>query len=176
MRSRFWCILLSAALVFVFSGCAEKQVKTVEMDKQAAAETETAAVKQSAPAQEAPAAEKVASARPAAESGMTAADDEKAAAAKAEKKGITGDTYVVKKGDCLWRIAGQMDIYGDTYMWPIIYDANKKKIKNPNLIYPGQKLKIPREGVSMDAVKKARKKAGASKPYAPPADAKAPVS
>jgi nucleoid-associated protein YgaU len=169
MRSRFLCILLSAALVFVFSGCAEKQVKTVEMDKQAAVEKESATVKQSATAQEAPAAETVASARP-------AADDEKAAAAKAEKKGITGDTYVVKKGDCLWRIAGCSDVYGDPYMWPIIYDANKKKIKNPNLIYPGQKLKIPRDGVSMDAVKKARKKAGAPKPYTPPADAKAPVS
>lgn len=169
MRSRLWCILFSAALFFVFSGCAEKQVKTVEMDKQAAVEKETAAVKQSAAAQETPAAEKVASARPAAESGMAAEE-------KAEKKGITSDTYVVKKGDCLWRIAEYKDIYGDSYMWPIIYAANKKKIKNPNLIYPGQKLKIPREGLSMDAVKKARKKAGAPKPYTPPADAKAPVS
>jgi len=174
MNSRFWCILLSAALVFVFSGCAEKQVKTVEMDKQAAVEKETAAAQPPAAAKEGPAAETVGSAKPAAESG--AAADEKAAEAKPEKKGTTCDTYVVKKGDCLWRIAEYKDLYGDPYMWPIIFDANKKKIKNPNRIYPGQKLKIPREGVSMDAVKKARKRAGAPKPYTPPADAKSPVS
>jgi len=173
MNGRFWCILLAAALVFVFPACAEKQVKTVEMDKQATVEKGAAVAQTSAAAKDESAIEKTASARPAAESG--AAAEEKAAEAKPEKKGSAFDTYVVKKGDCLWRIAQYKDIYGDPYMWPILFDANKKKIKNPNLIYPGQKLKIPRAGIAMDAVKKARKKAGAPKPYTPPADAKAPV-
>jgi LysM domain. len=51
-------------------------------------------------------------------------------------------TYVVKKGDCLWKIAKRF--YGKGSEWRKIYDANRKVIgKNPNLIYPGQKLVIP---------------------------------
>ncbi|MED4971312.1 LysM peptidoglycan-binding domain-containing protein [Parageobacillus toebii] len=50
--------------------------------------------------------------------------------------------YVVRKGDSLWAIAKR--IYNDGSKWPTIYNANKKVIgKNPNLIYPGQKLVIP---------------------------------
>ncbi|MEW5321342.1 LysM peptidoglycan-binding domain-containing protein [Geobacillus thermoleovorans] len=51
-------------------------------------------------------------------------------------------TYVVRKGDSLWSIAKR--VYDDGSKWPTIYAANKKVIgKNPNLIYPGQKLVIP---------------------------------
>lgn len=50
-------------------------------------------------------------------------------------------TYTVVKGDCLWNIAKKY--YGDGSKWTKIYNANKSKIKNPNLIYPGQKLTIP---------------------------------
>lgn len=50
-------------------------------------------------------------------------------------------TYTVKKGDSLWAIAKKY--YGDGSKWPRIFDANRSKIKNPNLIYPGQKLSIP---------------------------------
>jgi nucleoid-associated protein YgaU len=51
-------------------------------------------------------------------------------------------TYTVKKGDCLWKIAKKY--YGTGTKWPTIYKSNKKVIgKNPNLIYPGQKLVIP---------------------------------
>lgn len=51
------------------------------------------------------------------------------------------ETYTVVKGDCLWNIAKRF--YGDGSKYPIIYNANKDKIKNPNLIYPGQVLLIP---------------------------------
>lgn len=51
-------------------------------------------------------------------------------------------TYTVKKGDSLWKISKQM--YGNGANWNQIYSANKNVVgKNPNLIYPGQKLVIP---------------------------------
>lgn len=56
-----------------------------------------------------------------------------------EEKAYT--VYVVKQGDTLGKIA--KEIYGKASKWQIIYEANKENIKNPNKIYPGQKLKIP---------------------------------
>lgn len=50
-------------------------------------------------------------------------------------------TYKVKKGDCLWNIAKKF--YGNGSQWKKIYNANKNKIKNPNLIYPNQVFIIP---------------------------------
>ena len=50
-------------------------------------------------------------------------------------------TYTVVKGDCLWNIAKKF--YGNGSQYTKIYNANKDKIKNPNLIYPGQVLTIP---------------------------------
>lgn len=53
----------------------------------------------------------------------------------------SGKTYTVKSGDCLWKIAKQF--YGNGAQYTKIYNANRDKIKNPNLIYPGQVLTIP---------------------------------
>jgi nucleoid-associated protein YgaU len=50
-------------------------------------------------------------------------------------------TYVVVKGDSLSRIAQRA--YGDGSKWRKIYEANKDLIKDPDLIYPGQSLRIP---------------------------------
>lgn len=52
-----------------------------------------------------------------------------------------GSTYTVKKGDCLWKIAKQFYDNGSDYSK--IYELNKDKISNPNLIYPGQVLTMP---------------------------------
>jgi nucleoid-associated protein YgaU len=52
------------------------------------------------------------------------------------------DTYVVVAGDSLSKIAKRL--YGDANQWRKIHEANKHLIKNPDLIHPGQKLKIPR--------------------------------
>lgn len=49
--------------------------------------------------------------------------------------------YTVKKGDCLWNISKKY--YGKGSDYNKIYNANKDKIKNPSLIYPGQKFVIP---------------------------------
>jgi nucleoid-associated protein YgaU len=54
---------------------------------------------------------------------------------------ITGRTYVVVSGDSLSKIAKRE--YGDAQKWPKIYEANRNIIKDPDLIYPGQELRIP---------------------------------
>lgn len=50
-------------------------------------------------------------------------------------------TYTVISGDCLWAIAAKYLGSGSRY--PEIYNLNTDIIKNPNLIYPGQVLKLP---------------------------------
>lgn len=50
-------------------------------------------------------------------------------------------THTVRSGDTLWAIAKKY--YGNGSKYTSIYDANKDKIKNPNLIYPNQVLVIP---------------------------------
>jgi len=52
-----------------------------------------------------------------------------------------GTTYTVQSGDSLSKIAKAQ--YGDASQWKRIYEANKDKIKNPDLIYPGQEFTIP---------------------------------
>jgi len=53
--------------------------------------------------------------------------------------------YIVKKGDSLWRIAGYPNIYNDPAKWKKIFEANKNRIPDPRLLYPGQKLIIPQK-------------------------------
>lgn len=55
--------------------------------------------------------------------------------------GDGGRTYVVVKGDSLSAIAQRE--YGAAKEWHRIYDANRDIIKDPNLIYPGQTLRLP---------------------------------
>jgi nucleoid-associated protein YgaU len=52
------------------------------------------------------------------------------------------DSYVVVAGDSLSKIAKRQ--YGDMNLWRRIYEANRDQIKDPDLIHPGQKLRIPR--------------------------------
>jgi len=53
----------------------------------------------------------------------------------------SGKTYVVVEGDSLSKIAKRE--YGDAGKWRTIYEANKDLINDPDLIYPGQELKVP---------------------------------
>lgn len=50
-------------------------------------------------------------------------------------------TYVVKAGDTLSEIAERE--YGDASQWRKIYDANRDVIDDPDLIHPGDALKLP---------------------------------
>jgi nucleoid-associated protein YgaU len=51
-------------------------------------------------------------------------------------------TYTVVSGDSLSKIAQRQ--YGHAGRWREIYNANRDIVDNPDLIYPGQTLKIPR--------------------------------
>jgi len=50
-------------------------------------------------------------------------------------------TYTVVSGDSLSKIAKKF--YGNANAWDKIFQANKDKISNPDLIRPGQVLRIP---------------------------------
>lgn len=72
----------------------------------------------------------------------------------AESSSSEFDIYVVqyfkdRARDCLWFIAQRF--YKKPMLWTKIYDANRDQIRNPNLIRPGWKLKVPR----LEPVKKA---------------------
>lgn len=66
---------------------------------------------------------------------------------QAKQKGAAAvpPSYTVMRGDYLWKIAANEDIYGDAYAWMRIYTSNKDQIKNPDLIYPNQVFQIPRQ-------------------------------
>ena len=49
--------------------------------------------------------------------------------------------YTVKSGDSLSKIA--KNHYGNAMKYPVIFEANKPMLKDPNKIYPGQVLRIP---------------------------------
>lgn len=49
--------------------------------------------------------------------------------------------HTVEKGDTLSKIAKA--VYGDAMKYPAIFEANKPMLKDPDLIYPGQVLRIP---------------------------------
>jgi len=50
--------------------------------------------------------------------------------------------YIIQKGDTLSKIAKQH--YGDANKYPLIFEANREVIKNADLIFPGQKIRIPK--------------------------------
>ncbi len=89
-------------------------------------------------------------------------DGLRAALAKPEFVASLEKFYVVgtwkKNRDCLWNISKKKDIYDNPFMWPKIWQRNRDQIKDPDLIYKGQKLKIPTAGPLTDVEKKAERK------------------
>jgi len=49
--------------------------------------------------------------------------------------------YTIQSGDSLSKIA--KEFLGNAMDYPKIFEANREVIKDPNLIYPGQKIRIP---------------------------------
>ncbi len=54
----------------------------------------------------------------------------------------TSQFYTVKSGDTLSKIA--REFYGSANKYPVIFEANKPMLSNPDRIYPGQVLRIPK--------------------------------
>jgi len=90
--------------------------------------------------------------------------------AKTEIFEVYPTIYVVNKGDSLPSVAARHEVYNDSFMWPLIYKANRDQIKDPKVIYPGQDLKIPRN-MTMEEIIEARREAGAPAPEKLPQDA-----
>jgi nucleoid-associated protein YgaU len=57
------------------------------------------------------------------------------------KLGSAKKTYTVQPGDTMQKIA--QAVYGDGARWKEIFEANRTKISDPNLIQVGQELVIP---------------------------------
>jgi len=140
-------VLVSIGLVFVVSGCAKKPAETVVVEEVAVVEEETAL-----------------------EEGESVIEE-----VVVIEETPVAEYHTVKKGECLWWIAEYEDVYNDPFMWPLIYNANKDKITNPDLIYPGQELNIPRAGYTTEEIEQSRKGAGAPRPYTAPEGALLPI-
>ena len=52
-----------------------------------------------------------------------------------------GSSRVISRGDSLWALSRLA--YGDGARYSVIFNANREKIRNPNLIYPGQTVVVP---------------------------------
>jgi LysM repeat protein len=76
--------------------------------------------------------------------------------------------YVVRKGDTLWGISRQL--LEDPLLWPRLWEENPS-IKNPNLIFPGERLAVPGKTLEAAPVPAAQP---APSPAPPPPPAPAP--
>lgn len=72
-------------------------------------------------------------------------------------------SYTVVPGDTLWDIAAKL--YQDPFRWPLLWQANRTAIQNPNIIYPDQVLAI--QGKSSETPAIAAAPSAAVAPSAP---------
>jgi LysM repeat protein len=83
-------------------------------------------------------------------------------ASKTHRTQSTSRSYTVRQGDTLASIAQRF--YGSSNKWTWIYHANTNVIHNPNVIYPGEHLRIPSSAPVMTAVHHQPKHAKATPP------------
>ena len=70
------------------------------------------------------------------------ADDAQPPAGADSSANLDSETYTVLSGDTLWKISEQ--VYGDGSSYMKIFEANTGLLENPDQIFPGQELTIPR--------------------------------
>ena len=90
---------------------------------------------------------------------------------KPEPPAALPTTYTVEKCDDLYSISAKPQIYNDPWLWPLLFNANKDKIKNANKIKEGMVLTVPRDVSDADKAA-ARDQAKKFPKYVPPAGAK----
>ena len=73
---------------------------------------------------------------------LNANTDDSSMDSSAGRREGTVTSYSVVRGDNLWSISGKDEVYADPYQWPLIYKTNRDKIKDADLIYPGQVFDI----------------------------------
>jgi nucleoid-associated protein YgaU len=76
--------------------------------------------------------------------GMPDFSDVQSGASSTAPEADAFEMYLVKAGDTLSKIAKHH--YGDASAWRKIFEANTDILKDPDKIYPGQKLKLPQKG------------------------------
>jgi LysM repeat protein len=75
-------------------------------------------------------------------------------------------TITIEKGQTLWSIARSGNGFGKACNWPLLYKANKTDVQDPDLIYPGQVLNVPKNVTAVES-DNACKAAGIYGPYEP---------
>jgi nucleoid-associated protein YgaU len=75
-------------------------------------------------------------------------------------------SYIVKKGDSLWKIAGKSSVLGDSFDWPLLFKANRDQIEDPDLIDVKEDLSYDKE-YSKDEIEEAVSKAKETPPFVP---------
>jgi hypothetical protein len=83
------------------------------------------------------------------------------------------NSYIVVRGDNLWNIAAKSTIYGNPYEWPLIYGVNRDRIRDADLIYPGQTFAIDRSATAAEvdgAIQHAKTRGAWKLGIVPPSD------
>ena len=60
--------------------------------------------------------------------------------------------YQVGGNDTLWSIAAKPEVFGDPYLWPLLFDANRDRITDPDVLEKGWDLYVPLDFTYEDAV------------------------
>lgn len=73
---------------------------------------------------------------------VNAPEDEITVESAPPEEAVVSEFYTIKSGDTLGKIA--KEFYGDSLKYTAIFEANKEVIKDPDKIYPGQQIRIPK--------------------------------
>jgi hypothetical protein len=147
---RFSILLVLAA--FLSTGCIKKPAST---DSAADSSTETGQVQTSQNASE-----------------QTLSDLGGAEASNGAMAVEKVKIYTVQKGESLWNIAAKPEVYGNGYLYPLLYRANADLLTHPDKLEKGAKLIVSR-GHSATEIETAKEEAMASEFHRNPRKAKA---